>query len=106
MVGLAARRLGPDGLAVHPSPSSIALAAARLALPWDDLVVASVRGEPLEHVVRTVVDHPAVAVLVSRHVPPQAVGEGCGGVRIAVDQEDAFRRRSRGIGSRGICPAG
>lgn len=89
MVGLAARRIGADGLAVHPAPSSVALAAARLALPWDDLVVASVRGEPLEQVVRTIVEHPAVAVLVSRRVPPQAVGAallagGCPAREVAV----------------------
>ena len=74
MVGVAAGRVGPGALAVHPAPPSIALAAARLAMPWDGLVVASVRAEPLDQVVRTIVDHPAVAVLVSRHVPPEAVG--------------------------------
>ena len=74
MVAFAARRLGEAGIAVHPAPSSIALAAARVGTPWHDLVVASVRGQSLDEVVGLVADHEKVAVLVSRAVPPEAVG--------------------------------
>jgi precorrin-6Y C5,15-methyltransferase (decarboxylating) len=89
MVGVAAGRVGAAGLAVHPAPSSIALAAARLAMPWDGLAVASVRSEPLDQIVRTILDHPEVAVLVSRHVPPEALGAalvatGCPPRQVAV----------------------
>jgi precorrin-6B C5,15-methyltransferase / cobalt-precorrin-6B C5,C15-methyltransferase len=74
MVRFAARRLGENGIAVHPAPSSIALAAARVGMAWDDLVVASVRAQSLAEVAEAVRSHPRVAVLVSRRVPPQTVG--------------------------------
>jgi len=76
MVRVLAARLGPDRLDVHPAPSSISLAFARAGLPWDDAVIASCHGRPLEDAVRAVVDAPKVAVLVSRDSPPQAVGQG------------------------------
>ena len=89
MVRFAARRLGEDGIAVHPAPSSIALAAARVGTAWDDLEVASVRAQSLAEVVETVRSHPRVAVLVSRRVPPETVGTalvaaGCPDRRVAV----------------------
>ena len=74
MVRFAARRLGEEGIAVHPAPSSIALAAARVGMAWDDLVVASVRAQSLAQVAEAVRAHPRVAVLVSRRVPPETVG--------------------------------
>ena len=89
MVRVAARRLGEEGIAVHPAPSSIALAFARLGTGWDDAVVASLHGQPLDEVVATVIGHPTVAVLVSRRCPPEALGAalvaaGCGDRRVAV----------------------
>ncbi|HEX6423918.1 MAG TPA: precorrin-6y C5,15-methyltransferase (decarboxylating) subunit CbiE [Acidimicrobiales bacterium] len=89
MVRVAARRLGEEGIAVHPAPSSIALAFARLGTGWDDATVASLHGQPLDEVVATVVDHPTVAVLTSRRYPPEAlgaalVGAGCDDRRVAV----------------------
>lgn len=89
MVGFAARRLGEDGITVHPAPSSIALAAARVGTTWHDLVVASVRAQALAEVVELVRRHDKVAVLVSRHVPPEAIGAalvagGCPDRRVAV----------------------
>ncbi len=74
IVRILAARLGPDALDVHPAPSSIALAFARAALPWDDAVVATCHGRPVEAAVRAVLDHPKVAVLVSRDDPPEALG--------------------------------
>jgi precorrin-6Y C5,15-methyltransferase (decarboxylating) len=89
MVSYAAGRLGEDGIAVHPAPSSVALAAARLGTTWHDVVVASVRERPLDEVVALVRGNPKVAVLVSRRVPPAAVGAalvaaGCPPRRVAV----------------------
>jgi precorrin-6B C5,15-methyltransferase / cobalt-precorrin-6B C5,C15-methyltransferase len=89
MVRFAAGRLGEDGIAVHPAPSSIALAVARVGMGWDDLVVASVRAQSLAEVAEAVRSHPRVAVLVSRRVPPQTVGTalvaaGCPDRRVAV----------------------
>jgi precorrin-6B C5,15-methyltransferase / cobalt-precorrin-6B C5,C15-methyltransferase len=89
MVRFAARRLGEDGIAVHPAPSSVAVAAARVGMAWDDVVVASVRAQSLAQVVETIRSHPSVAVLVSRRVPPETVGTalvtaGCPDRRVAV----------------------
>jgi precorrin-6Y C5,15-methyltransferase (decarboxylating) len=74
LVRLAAARLGEDAIAVHPAPSSVALAFARLGCNWDDAVVASAHGRPLAHAVDAVLAHPKVAVLVSRDQPPEALG--------------------------------
>jgi precorrin-6Y C5,15-methyltransferase (decarboxylating) len=71
---LARARLGPDGLAVHPAPSAVALAFARVALPWDDAVVVSAHGRPLERSVQAVLHHPKVAVLTGPDAPPEALG--------------------------------
>ncbi len=82
IVRVLAARLGADALEVHPAPSSVALAFARAAMPWDDAVVATCHGRPLESAVRAVIDQPKVAVLVSRDNTPEAlgaalVGAGC-----------------------------
>ena len=89
MVRFAVRRLGEEGIAVHSAPSSIALAAARVGMAWDDLVVASVRGQSLAEIADLVRANPRVAVLVSRRVPPETVGTalvaaGCPDRRVAV----------------------
>jgi precorrin-6Y C5,15-methyltransferase (decarboxylating) len=69
-------RVGPDRLAVHPAPSSIAMAFARLGLPWDDATIVSAHGRPLDDAVRAAVDSGArkLAILTSPDAPPQAVG--------------------------------
>jgi precorrin-6B C5,15-methyltransferase / cobalt-precorrin-6B C5,C15-methyltransferase len=84
-------RVGPDRLEVHPAPSSVALAFARLGLPWDDAVVVSAHGRPLAAAVDTVVGsgNAKVAVLTAPDSPPQALGRalldaGCGPRRVAV----------------------
>ncbi|HZU74739.1 MAG TPA: precorrin-6y C5,15-methyltransferase (decarboxylating) subunit CbiE [Acidimicrobiales bacterium] len=86
---LASGRFGPDGLRVHPAPSSVALAFARVGVNWDDAVVASAHGRPLEPAVGTVMGHAKVAVLVSPDQPPEALGRalveaGCGPRLVAV----------------------
>ncbi len=67
-------RFGPDRLDVHPAPSSVALAFARLGLPWDDALVVSAHGRPLEDAARLAAAHPKVAVLTSPQATPQALG--------------------------------
>jgi precorrin-6B C5,15-methyltransferase / cobalt-precorrin-6B C5,C15-methyltransferase len=89
MVRFAVDRLGVDGVAVHPAPSSVALAFARLGLPWDDAIVVSLHGQPLDAAVEAVGTRPKVAVLVSRRQPAQALGRalldaGCGPRDVAV----------------------
>jgi precorrin-6Y C5,15-methyltransferase (decarboxylating) len=89
LVRLAAARFGPAALRVHPAPSSIALAFARVGANWDDALVVSAHGRPLEHAVAAALRHAKVAVLVSRDQPPEALGQalvaaGCGTRRVAV----------------------
>jgi precorrin-6Y C5,15-methyltransferase (decarboxylating) len=69
-----AERFGTDRLEVHPAPSAVALAFARLGLAWDDAVVVSAHGRPLAAAARTAASHPKVAVLVSPSCPPEALG--------------------------------
>lgn len=69
-----AERLGPDALTVHPAPSSVSLAFARLGLPWDDAVVVSAHGRPLADAARRVAAAPKAAVLTSPDAPPEALG--------------------------------
>jgi precorrin-6Y C5,15-methyltransferase (decarboxylating) len=68
-----ALRFGPAALAVHPAPSSVALAFARLGLPWDDAAVVSAHDTDLTTVVALVRAQSKVAVLVSPEHPPEAL---------------------------------
>ncbi len=45
---LARARFGAGEITVHPAPSSVALACARAGLAWDDAVVVSAHGRPLD----------------------------------------------------------
>jgi precorrin-3B C17-methyltransferase/precorrin-6y C5,15-methyltransferase (decarboxylating) CbiE subunit/precorrin-6Y C5,15-methyltransferase (decarboxylating) CbiT subunit len=67
-------RLGPERLAVHPAPSSVALAFARLGLPWDDAVVASCHTGDAARAAARVAGAPVAAVLCGPAAPPEAVG--------------------------------
>jgi len=69
-----AARLGRERLAVHPAPSSVTLAFARVGLPWDDAVIATCHGRPIEPAADAVTGHHKVAVLVSRDSPAEALG--------------------------------
>ncbi|HSS08630.1 MAG TPA: precorrin-6y C5,15-methyltransferase (decarboxylating) subunit CbiE [Acidimicrobiales bacterium] len=70
-----AARFGPEGLEVHPAPSSVSLAFARLGLPWDDATVVSAHGRPLGDAARAVVGSAKAAVLVGPEAPPEALGK-------------------------------
>ncbi len=69
-----AERFGPGALEVHPAPPSVALAFARLGLPWDDAVVVSAHGRPMSDAARRAASSPKVAVLTSPDNSPQALG--------------------------------
>jgi precorrin-6B C5,15-methyltransferase / cobalt-precorrin-6B C5,C15-methyltransferase len=69
-----AERFGPGLLEVHPGPSSVALAFARLGLPWDDAVVASTLGRPLEDAAAVAAGAAKAAVLCAAGTPPEALG--------------------------------
>ena len=59
------RRLRAEGLdvAVTPAVSSVAAAFAAVALPWEDAVVVSAHGKPIDSAVAAARRHPKVAVL-------------------------------------------
>ncbi|HEX2274481.1 MAG TPA: precorrin-6y C5,15-methyltransferase (decarboxylating) subunit CbiE, partial [Acidimicrobiales bacterium] len=69
-----AARFGPGRLEVHPAPSSVSLAFARLGLPWDDAAVVSAHGRPLPEAAGRAAAAPKAAVLTSPDAPPQDVG--------------------------------
>jgi cobalt-precorrin 5A hydrolase/precorrin-3B C17-methyltransferase len=74
-IGRALRaRLGPDRVSVHPAPTSVALACARLGLSWDDVVVASCHRGEAARAAALVARAPAAAVLCGPAAPPEAVG--------------------------------
>lgn len=89
MVRPLAARFGAGLLDVHPAPSSVALAFARLGRSWDDAVVVSAHGRPLADAVARALRHPKVAVLVSPENSPEVLGRalvesGCGERVVAV----------------------
>lgn len=65
-----AERLGRERLDVRPAPSSVALAFARLGVPWDDALVVSAHGRTPEAALHAALRHPKVAVLTSPAAPP------------------------------------
>jgi precorrin-6B C5,15-methyltransferase / cobalt-precorrin-6B C5,C15-methyltransferase len=67
-------RFGGAALCVHPAPSSIALAFARVARSWDDAVIVSAHGRPIGQAVDIARRHEKVAVLTSPEHPPEAIG--------------------------------
>lgn len=69
-----AGRIGPARLVVHPAPSSVALAFARLGLPWDDAVVASCHAGGAARAAAAVAGAARAAVLCGPAAPPQVVG--------------------------------
>jgi precorrin-6Y C5,15-methyltransferase (decarboxylating) len=75
IVRLAAEALGGARLRVHPAPSSVSLAFARLGRSWDDAAVVSAHGRDLADAVGAVrrSPAPAVAILTSPDNPPEAL---------------------------------
>jgi precorrin-6B C5,15-methyltransferase / cobalt-precorrin-6B C5,C15-methyltransferase len=89
IVRVLSARFGSDTLAVHPAPSSVAVAFARAGVHWDDAVVVSAHGRPLPAAVEQVLRNPKAAVLTAPDQPPQALGRalldaGCGPRRVTV----------------------
>lgn len=75
MVRSLSKRFGPERLDVHPAPSSVSLAFARVGLAWDDAVVVSAHGRPLRAAIHALGRARKAAVLTSPTNPPQAVGQ-------------------------------
>jgi precorrin-6Y C5,15-methyltransferase (decarboxylating) len=55
--------LGSERLDVRPAPSSVAVAFARIGVPWDDAIVVSPHGGDSRAAVAAALRHPKVAVL-------------------------------------------
>ena len=69
-----AARFGAAALEVHPAPSSVSLAFARLGVSWDDAVVVSAHGRPLAEAAAVAAGAAKAAVLVSPADPPESLG--------------------------------
>ncbi|MEA2932960.1 MAG: cobalt-precorrin hydrolase / cobalt-factor methyltransferase / precorrin-3B, partial [Actinomycetota bacterium] len=70
-----AGRVGGERLVVHPAPSSVALAFARLGLPWDGAVVRSCHAAGgAARAAAEVARAEVAAVLTGPDAPPEAVG--------------------------------
>jgi precorrin-6Y C5,15-methyltransferase (decarboxylating) len=72
-------------LRILPAPSSVSLAFARLALPWDDAAVVCPQGGRLGDSIRAIRLARKAAVLTSPASPPEAVGRSLVAARAAVD---------------------
>ena len=68
-------------LDVHPAPSSVALAFARLGLPWDDALVVSAHGRDPRPAINTALRHPKVAILTEPRAPAELIVDALAGRR-------------------------
>ncbi|MEV6649540.1 precorrin-6y C5,15-methyltransferase (decarboxylating) subunit CbiE [Streptomyces sp. NPDC051219] len=69
-----AERFGVDALDVRPGVASVAVAFARLGLPWDDAVVVSAHGRDLRTAVNVCRAQPKTAVLTGPGAGPAELG--------------------------------
>jgi precorrin-6Y C5,15-methyltransferase (decarboxylating) len=70
---LLAERLGRERVEIHPHVSAVALAFARLGLPWQDARVVSAHGRPLDRAVRRARGAGKLAVLTDDENTPAVV---------------------------------
>jgi len=64
------RVVEPGRLAVHPAPSSVAVAFARLGLPWDDALLVSAHARDPRPALAAALRHPKVAILTDGDATP------------------------------------
>jgi precorrin-6B C5,15-methyltransferase / cobalt-precorrin-6B C5,C15-methyltransferase len=76
--------VGPERLEVHPAPSSVALAFARLGLPWDDALVVSAHGRDPRPAIHTALRHPKVAILTEPRAPAALIADALDGRTVLV----------------------
>ncbi|MGC8480735.1 MAG: precorrin-6y C5,15-methyltransferase (decarboxylating) subunit CbiE [Acidimicrobiales bacterium] len=72
---LLATIFGTERLRIHPAPSSVALAFARCAIPWDDAVVVSAHGRPLSDAIAKGANATKAAYLLSPENPPERLAQ-------------------------------
>jgi len=75
---------GPERLDVHPAPSSVALAFARLGLPWDDALVVSAHGRDPRPAINTALRHSKVAILTEPRAPAAMIASALEGRTVFV----------------------
>ncbi len=76
--------VGPSRLDVHPAPSSVALAFARLGLPWDDALVVSAHARDPRPAINTALRHPKVAILTEPRAPAATIARELAGRTVLV----------------------
>jgi precorrin-6Y C5,15-methyltransferase (decarboxylating) len=89
IVRVLAARFGRAALRVHPAPSAVSVAFARLGSCWDDAIVVSAHGRALDNAVSELISADKAAVLTSPDNPPEAIGaalvaRGCAPRNVAV----------------------
>lgn len=67
------RHFGRHNVSILPHLSSIQLAFARLAIPWNDAIILSAHGRPLAPLIRPALDHDKVAFLTDETNTPAAI---------------------------------
>lgn len=65
----------PSRLVVHPAPSSVAVAFARLGLPWDDALLVSAHARDPRPALAAALRHPKVAILTDGEATPAWLAE-------------------------------
>jgi precorrin-6Y C5,15-methyltransferase (decarboxylating) len=78
------RHVGASELAVHPAPSSVAVAFARLGVPWDDALVVSAHARDPRPALATALRHPKVAILTDGEATPAWFASRMAGRTLAV----------------------
>lgn len=73
LLGLLRRFVGPERLEVHPAPSAVSVAFARLGRPWQDAAVVSAHGRPLHAAALVAARSPLAAVLCGPEAPPERI---------------------------------
>ncbi|OAT80271.1 precorrin-6y C5,15-methyltransferase (decarboxylating) subunit CbiE [Desulfotomaculum copahuensis] len=67
------RHFPPAALKVFPGISSVQVAFARLAMPWQDAVILSAHGRDLAGMIALIARHHKVALLTDQHSTPSLV---------------------------------
>ncbi len=70
-----AQRLGAERVCIHPVAGSVALAFARLGLPWQEATVLSAHGRPLAGIVAPALRGRLIAILTDHDNTPAHVAE-------------------------------
>jgi precorrin-6Y C5,15-methyltransferase (decarboxylating) len=78
-------RLGADHVVIHPQPSAVSLAFARLGLAWQEAAVLSAHGRPLAGIIGPALAASRFAVLTDARNTPGAVARAL----LAAGMEDA-----------------